>query len=295
MPIDFYSPYGPPIAPAVKAKPPNDIIGKDFFRNLRELQNIMDDFSRLYDAVATSLDQLTNFADESRSSAVFLVLFLITCVIFFVSSLLPWRLIFLAVGWVVTVLGHPAVQASLLSTNAQHLKSREERAKVRLLSWVEREFAVALAPDTYETEVFELQRRNNVGEWESWMFSPSPYDPLEPERVSRQGPTGTRFLEDVQPPLGWEWSDKYWSVDLLSQEWVRERCISSVKVELEGERWVSDLPLREQNFNARDEKRAKGANYHTDIEPLPDADDCELWRRRRWVRRVRRKAVKKSA
>lgn len=45
-----YSPRGPPIAPATTVKPVKEL-SKDFFRNMRDLQNCMEDFSVVHDGV----------------------------------------------------------------------------------------------------------------------------------------------------------------------------------------------------------------------------------------------------
>ena len=120
-------------------------------------------------------------------------------------------------------------------------------------------------------EIFELQRRKGsptsndrgaVGEYESWVFSPTAWEPLAPGRVAGERAKGTRFFEDVQPPGGWEWEGKKWELDLEAKEWVEERLVSGVEVEIEGERWVYDLEGE--------------------------------WRRRRWMRMVRRKVMREG-
>lgn len=77
------------------------------------------------------------------------------------------------------------------------------------------------------------------------------------------------------PPDGWEWAGKKWELDLSSEEWVEERLVGGVEVELEGERWVYDTVQEEvEKEGAGETPRRRGE-----------------WRRRRWMRMVRRKMV----
>ncbi len=154
-------------------------------------------------------------------------------------------------------------------------------------------------------EIFELQYLSRAGEWESWLFSSSPFDPLSEVRLKGERPKGTRFFEDVKPPKGWEWSEKKWALDLWSREWVEERIITGVEVETEGERWVYDI--RYANDVYEDTGLVYGEEEDVDItpqkagksKPLPsweEGSDVESeergrrgeWRRRRWVRTVKR-------
>ena len=141
-----------------------------------------------------------------------------------------------------------------------------------------------------EVEVFELQKRKGGvnGEWEAWMFSPTPYDPLSPQRISGDRPKGSRFFEDVAPPKGWEWGDKKWVLDLASREWVEERMVQGVEVEIEGERWVGDLAGDEDST----EPKAVGKTTTKHWEEGSGNSKMGEWRRRRWTRTVRRKVVR---
>lgn len=200
-----YSPTGPPLAPAPTVKPVKEL-SKDFFRNMRDLQNSMEDFSRVHDQLIALLNPPTNFSDEPLSSTVFLFSFAATCFMFVASHLIPWRFIFLAIGWAVICIGHPAIQAKIQSTHEEHVVPHEKEAKSWLDNWIARDIILDSAPETREVEIFELQRLSmTTGEWESWVFSPTPYDPLSAARIKTDRPQGTRFFEDVEAPEGWEW------------------------------------------------------------------------------------------
>ena len=164
------------------------------------------------------------------------------------------------------------------------------------------------APEMREVEFFELQHLSRgSGAWEAWLFTPSPYDPQSMERMRGERPKGTRFFEDVAAPRGWEWSEKKWALDLWSREWVEERIITGVEVETEGERWVYDIRY-EHGEDEQDEfdvdggadtpNRAKGKEKGKRMPSWEEGSDVEVgesrrrgkWRRRRWVRMVKRKS-----
>ncbi|KAH6724582.1 integral peroxisomal membrane peroxin-domain-containing protein [Leptodontidium sp. 2 PMI_412] len=299
-----YNAAGPPLAPAPTVKPVKEL-SKDFFRNMRDLQNCMEDFSRVHDKVISLLTPPTNFSNEPLSSTLFLFAFSTALIMFIASHLLPWRIIFLTIGWVITASSHPTIQRQLITTHKTHVAPREEEAKSYLDSWIAKDIILDSAPETREVEIFELQRLSSAGEWESWLFTSSPYDPLSEGRIRSERPKGTRFFEDVQPPLGWEWSEKKWALDLWSREWVEERIITGVEVETEGERWVYDIRYEYEDVDLglmyggadSDHLSTPTKGKKKMLPSWEEGSDAENegrgrrgeWRRRRWVRMVKRK------
>lgn len=324
-----YSARGPPVAPPRTVKPVKEL-SRDFFRNMRDLQNSMADFANAHDAVVVTLVPATNFSDEARSSALFVALFFASLVMSISAHLLPWRLILLVSGWAATVSGHPVVARMVAAAkvaggggaggaNEQRKEEgKKEGAKEDLMarlkslveSWVATDIILDQAPETREVEVFELQRRSaaEADEWEPWTFSPNPYDPLSAARLAgHRPPSGTRFFEDVLPPEGWEWSEKKWALDLWSREWVEERIITCVEVETEGERWVYDMYNENEGVTGVVEPPNSAATKSTGDgvtnssggrgsslsweEGFEGVGRRGEWRRRRWVRLVKRKKL----
>lgn len=282
VPWHAYSLRGPPFAPARVLKPTSEL-SKDFFRNMRDLQNSMDDFSRAHDVLRATLAPWTNFADERLSSAHFVLLAALASILTITAHLLPWRLVSILVGWTAIALGHPTLQR-LTSTGPifeQHIRPASYSARSWIDSWAVKDVVLDEAREFREVEVFELQRRSgpprrggqhvliSSGEWEPWIFSPSPWEPRTPARVAGERAKGTRFFEDIKSPPEWEWEGKKWELDLASREWVDERMVEEVEVEVDGERWVYDA--------------------------MAEAEDADggvgEWRRRRWIRTVRRRIL----
>ena len=180
---------GPPIAPARTIKPAAET-SKDFFRNMRDLQNSMADFSNLHDVLVEHIAPATNFADEVYSSTIFLYLFLLTCALFITAHLIPFRTVLLLGGWSLTVSGHPTAQLWLAK---QHKKAERKAAiysdsllrddtkptskpKIPTIYGIPvpnntttrtiqsaltsfSEITLDTAPETAEVEIFELQHR----------------------------------------------------------------------------------------------------------------------------------------
>jgi len=321
-----YSPRGPPLAPARTVKPTKEL-SRDFFKNMGDLQNVMEDFSVAHDKVITLVVPKTNFSDEALSSAIFVLLFA-GCVLMLISAhLIPWRYLMLVGGWAGILSLHPLVarylnqyleqQSSSTTTTTTTTASTGEKEAEKenkfndpagfLDDFIEKDIILDSDPETREVEIFELQHLSPTSrEWEPWFFSPSPYDPLSAPRIAGERPKGTRFFEDVLAPEGWEWSEKKWALDLWSREWVEERIITGVEVETEGERWVYDMCNTVEN--ERDEGGDGVVRRHVSSGSIAlggggmktsweegEADDAAgrrgEWRRRRWVRLVKRKNV----
>ncbi|CAK7266397.1 Peroxisome size and maintenance regulator [Sporothrix epigloea] len=361
LPSEYYA-RGPPLAPPRTVKPVKEL-SRDFFHNMGDLQNSMEDFSVAYDKIVQTIVPATNFADEAFSSAVFVVLCLAATLLSVAAHLLPWRFSFLVGGWVAVLGNHPAVARQIRiwkkSMNAPPVaaapttpaadgatSSRETPATASAASlwntWVASDIILDEAPETREVEIFELQRRSTeAAEWEPWVFSPSPYDPLSQPRLNANAnaasasvsafalglgsggrPLGARFFEDVLPPQGWEWSEKKWALDLWSRDWVEERIITGVEVETEGERWVYDMYNEHEQQRQQQHQLAAAASgnsgygdsdfyadstglhppttaFRPQRRPLgPSWEEGEEglgrrgeWRRRRWVRLVKRKKI----
>ncbi|KAK0745353.1 Peroxin/Dysferlin domain-containing protein [Apiosordaria backusii] len=319
-----YSPRGPPLAPARNFQPTKEL-SRDFFRNMGDLQNVMEDFSVVHDKVVTLIVPVTNFSDEALSSAIFVMLFAALVVMLISAHLIPWRYLMLVGGWGAIFSAHPTINRLITEASEHYLTpppvgSTADSHPIKLPtldlpSLLSKEIILDSSPETREVEIFELQRLSHYpgGEWEPWVFSPSPYDPLSAQRISGQRPQGTRFFEDVQPPEGWEWSEKKWGLDLWSREWVEERIITGVEVETEGERWVYDIassersgsggggmgtigeeteggeePVRSSNQAATPMRQNGGLSWEEGEEGMGRRGE---WRRRRWVRTVKRKNV----
>ena len=258
----------------------------------------MADFTEAHDQLIATIGPPTNFSDEKISSGIYHFL-LLNCLILFISSyLIPWNLVFLLSGWFIISLLHPKVQQYLLSSSDSEFANREKRKAIdRFKTWVDRDIILDELPEVREVEIFELQRHYSAGsEWEPWIYSASPYEPLSPQRIAGHRPRGTRFFEDVKSPGGWEFKDSKWTLDLGSRTWVSERCVNGVEVEEEKERWVYDwIEGRQEHDSEGEEGREWEEGHEGGREEVSKARGRRgEWRRRRWVRAVVRKRYLKG-
>ncbi|KAJ5239901.1 hypothetical protein N7468_004520 [Penicillium chermesinum] len=272
----YYSYEGPALAPAKTIKPAPET-SKDFFRNMRDLQNCMADFSDAHDAAVSLIAPLTNFSNEKLSSALFLGCTVATAVLFLSAHLLPVRFFMLAAGNAGILMNNSTIRQFVMNlmqdvSGIEDLDPLEETAEGKELfgqpvpetpsaavSALEKLADISLDtdPEEREVEIFEIQYRasgSSESSWENYLFSPQPYDPLSPSRIAGDRPRGCRFFDDVRPPNGWKWKSKKWQLDLDCREWVVERMITGVGFEIPGMGpdgsalvdeiggWVWDLP-----------------------------------------------------
>ncbi|KAL4870297.1 hypothetical protein BDV12DRAFT_59866 [Aspergillus spectabilis] len=332
--MPYYSYQGPALAPAKTIKPAPET-SKDFFRNMRDLQNCMADFSDVHDSAVSALAPMTNFSNERLSSAVFLVCTILTAVLFLTAHLIPWRFILLFGGNAALLSKHPNIQ-EFLHNIANDLGSDPPEPpslptpsySMPILKYLG-DISLSSSPEEREVEIFEIQYRSLAPyadqDWETFLFSPVPYDPLSPSRIAGDRPKGCRFFEDVNPPTGWAWKSKKWELDLDCREWVVERMITGVGFEVPGSisesgassdeigGWVWDLPsvsdargdedvasalgygsgVFGQGSGSGEKKKGKRKGKeraYQDYEEKGNTGSNVMgeWRRRRWVRIVHR-------
>ncbi|RKF59553.1 Peroxisomal membrane protein PEX29 [Erysiphe neolycopersici] len=279
-----------PITCAPNAKPIKER-SKNFFRNLRDIQNVMEDYSKVHDQITKSFTPLIDFSNEEMSCTIFVFVFFSSASLLIISHMVPWRLIMLLSGWTVIGVNHPYISRKLLVAPENFV--RNKRAKVD--GFVSRLIAKnkILSPsETREVEIFELQLLSSAGEWVPFLYCRSPFISSFGAGTELDRPKGSRFLEDVQPPHGWEWTDEKWTLDFSSHEWVEERVITGVEIEIEGERWVYDVCYENDMKDTSDEngKQILLSTWEGGINnPTKMAYRRGEWRRRRWFRIVKRK------
>lgn len=347
----YYSYDGPALAPAKTIEPASET-SIDFFRNMRDLQNTMGDFSDLHDSTISMFSPITDFADEYLSSTTFLLCAIIAVALIPAAHLLPWRYILLVGGNAALLSNNPTIKG-FFKTLARDLAEEGANQNLAIPSTGDgtadalglqmpstpsaamsllgslADISLDTYPEEREVEVFELQYRSpesySEPQWDHFLFSPMPYDPLSPSRIAGDRPRGCRFFEDVRPPAGWAWKSKRWELDMDCREWVVERMITGVGFESTGSLeeggeasgevggWVWDLPFAS---SSQDENEVLTPLGHEELASDPmsapkthekpkskgkgkkavrDFEERSVgphgmgdWRRRRWVRVVNR-------
>lgn len=278
--LEMHAGAGPASAPPVTVKPVPEA-SKDFFRNMRDLQNSMEDFTIAHDGIVQLIGTRTNFSDERLSTLIYQGLFAFALFLLVAAKLIPWRFLALVSGWAVVGSSHPDISQLIADFDKKPLKDAYLVAKARLVRWMNEDIILDESAQKREVEVFELQQQLTEGSWGSRLYSVAPYDMQSPARIAGHVPKGAAHFEDVQPPKGWQWNAKLWRLDLQSQQWVEDRMITAVDVETDGERWVYDIGTSspaQASLNAI----VDGTNTH---------NHDSLWRRRRWTRIVRRSVL----
>jgi hypothetical protein len=301
---------GPATAPAQRIKPAPEV-SRDFWHNMRDLQNSMRDFSAAHDAATANITPLVNFGDERLSSTLYIAGLILGAAALLGTWVVPYHLVALVGGWAAILSAHPEVQKALQSSTAfDGLQDQVAAGQAQLRAWIDADISLDAPPEARQVEIFELQKYHAASAtWESWLFCATPWDPHSPDRAapttagvadtSSRRPKGTAYFEEVLPPAGWSWAEKKWALDLFSREWVEQRLIADVAVEQAGERWVYDLaPETSASFldslspaanTLTGEGGAADGALKRDFGSVVGPERFGTWRRRRWTRLVERR------
>lgn len=129
-------PPGPPLSDAMSPKPVPEL-SREFFYNVVDTQNFMVQYIDGFDLALDGLKKFAFFdADECTSSLVYTVLVLSSFAIYFtlpyVIRFVPWKFVFLVIGWVGAIFAHPKSQDKVINPLKTQLKSTQEKGKMTL-------------------------------------------------------------------------------------------------------------------------------------------------------------------
>ncbi len=74
---------------------------------------------------------------------------------FIALHLIPWRLMFLVGGWIITCAGHPTIQQILTAAHREYIHPREKQAKTWLDNWIDKAVILDSEPETRAVEIFD--------------------------------------------------------------------------------------------------------------------------------------------
>lgn len=214
---------------------------KMLLERLRDLQDLLTTLVSVIEATETFAATIGSFADEEKASALYLILFVSIFTIGYSASLVPTRIAVLAAGLAPILILHPRV-----AMHAKRIRERyldiEEPIILDLVEYVQKkDIIVDDPPECRTVEIFELQKQGLTPRmWEPWAFTSEIYDKSSLVRKAKERPSGTRFLEDVEAPPGWTFSDDFpWEEDCNPKEWVLFRGLRHVEIDLNSY-WVYD-------------------------------------------------------
>jgi len=238
LPDEVTQTISPPPQPA---KPASEL-SRDFFMNMRDIQNVMDDFSTVYDVVRGWILYVTTFKNEPLSSTILAFSALASIGLVMFVQYLPVRWIILIVGNGAIFGCHPMLYRHI-TTN--YITPEEiEKFKERIETFAMEDY-MPPSPSrdvTYTVEIFESRRLlppvppSYLPDW-----SPSQYSPFPPQLT-----TGTNKISVVSPPPGFRFTEQDWKVD-QDKRWAAERetnddtgfwGVEEDELDREGDGWV---------------------------------------------------------
>ncbi|CCE86019.1 Piso0_005663 [Millerozyma farinosa CBS 7064] len=268
---------GPPLH-RWEAPRPVPEFSSEFILNLTDLQNHMLLYVGAYDFIIWLTSDWLFFKDEELSSAVYLLLlaaatsnvFMAPTVLSLIYKYVPIKSSLIAAVWCLSILAHPYFRESILSW----LYNEDTRVRfVQFSNQIEWFLEHRLVTPPYEdggvsvpledapppgAEIFELHWYNSTYRtWEPVGFTTDFYTINCPMRSQDAQPnhdvgdaddaarhvsvTAKESLADIKPPVGWQFSQDNWAIDLDVHEWVTANHIADIVSIDADEKWVYDI------------------------------------------------------
>lgn len=220
--------------------------------NMRDLQNLTSEVIILLDRLERFWYGTAGFTDERVSTSLFLFLLQMVIVILVFGVYIPWRPIFILLGWALVAACHPKASEILKKINEVQLKPQRKKMDKSIQKSEIKDIILDEPPVLKDVEIFELEEQGwTPSQWTPYCFTDEVFDKLA--RQLGKPPVGCSTLDDVLPPATWKFKEeKSWEVD--------KDC---------------------ESFEGRSDMRLLGEDGW-----LYDMENGELgrWRRRRWVR-----------
>lgn len=244
MPAD-----GPPLRKAEVPKPVPEL-SQEFILNLTDLQNRLMLYVKTYDFIDQILVKFAFFTDEKKSSVAFVLLLSVALVnalfMDFFLTFIPLKAILLALGWSFAIMMHPHNREKFFST----VYSEETRLRLLALSdrydkLVGEQLRYIEAREHRMVAVYEIQKFKHGKGWAPVGYSNDDFTLFSTLRIREEKIEDhcTSLLEEVKPPVDWQWLDDInWALDLNPTEWLEEGLVEYVDTDL-GTKWVYDLNL----------------------------------------------------
>ncbi|KAL3236588.1 Pex29p [Nakaseomyces bracarensis] len=241
---------GPPLRKADIPKPVPEF-SQEFILNMTDLQNHMLLYVQLYDSTVSILQKFAFFVNEQLSAAAFMLLLLLGIFNFLfidiIVHILPFKIIFIMSGWILMAISHPNLRDRFFS------KFNNEETRLRVLKFttkcediINENLNYSEPKEKRVVVVYELQKyKEKHKEWHVIGYANDDYTLFSDFRINENKieTISVPTLDEIKPPVGWEWSDdSNWVLDLDPSEWVEEAFVQFVEIDTET-KWVYDLNL----------------------------------------------------
>lgn len=241
---------GPPLRKADVPKPVPEF-SQEFILNMTDLQNHMILYVQLYDSIVSILQKFAFFVNEQMSAAAFVLLLALGIFNFLfidtIAKYFPFKILFIVIGWVSMAISHPKLRDRFFA------KVNSEDTRLKILGFttkyeniINQNLNYSEPKEKRVVVVYELQQyKDKHKEWHTIGYANDDYTLFSNFRINENKieSIAVPTLDEIKPPIGWEWADdSNWVLDLDPSEWVEEAFIQFVEIDTET-KWVYDLNL----------------------------------------------------
>ncbi|RLV91794.1 Peroxisomal membrane protein PEX28 [Spathaspora sp. JA1] len=239
----------------------------DLMLNLKDLQGLTSDLLVGIEQAEQAYEDIGGFKDERLSTFLVYVTLIGISVVLFAGQFIPWRIIFIASGWIGMILLHPKSKKLLLKAkpNAKPEVDVDVEIEPEVDPEIEPEITteehklfdrsdiiVDDSPEVRNVEIFELQIKSILNhQWTFYRYSNTIFDNNNKLRISGKRPVGVDDLSKVLPPPDWKFDFgliNKWKIDENPQEFLYLRSYDMKLFKLkDNDGWIYDSVVGAQS------------------------------------------------
>lgn len=176
-------------------------------KTLYDIQNQTSQILNILDSINNAFSENCDFIDEKGSTLLIYKLLIIIMIVFILGSYIPWKLIFILLGWIGIFMNHPKRVIFFKKLTYESSKKDNEKMnddkRVELGLFSSDDIIIDESIFSRKVEIFELEKQDimRLNEYIKVGFTNNVFSISDKNRLKRKIPNCVNDINEVLPPI----------------------------------------------------------------------------------------------